>query len=85
MVWVRVRVRVAGFVAVAFRIWTEFTVPTGKRGGHPRGVPLVKRMQELQVSRRGYKMASSRVTIWSKMRTHPLPPYGLTLTQQNPW
>jgi hypothetical protein len=31
MVRVRVRVRVAARAAVAFSVWTEFTVPTGKR------------------------------------------------------
>jgi hypothetical protein len=28
---VRVRVRVAGRLAVAFSIWTEITLPTGKK------------------------------------------------------
>jgi hypothetical protein len=34
-----------------FSIWTEFTVPTGKRSEHPREIALVTRMQELQASR----------------------------------
>jgi hypothetical protein len=35
MVRVRVRVRIAACVAVAFSVWTEFTVPTGKRQWTP--------------------------------------------------
>jgi hypothetical protein len=35
-----------------FSVWTEFTAPTGERSGHPRGMPMVTRMQELQASRR---------------------------------
>jgi hypothetical protein len=31
-----------------FRVWTEFTVSTGKRSEHPRGMLSVTRMQELQ-------------------------------------
>jgi hypothetical protein len=27
----------------AFSAWTKFTVPTGKKSGHPRGIPLVTR------------------------------------------
>jgi hypothetical protein len=27
----------------AFHVWTGFTVPTGKRSEHPRGMPLVTR------------------------------------------
>jgi hypothetical protein len=34
---VRVRVRVAVYAAVAFSVWTEFTVPTGTRGRQARG------------------------------------------------
>jgi hypothetical protein len=29
----------------AFSVWTELTVPTGKRSAHPRGMPLVARMR----------------------------------------
>jgi hypothetical protein len=29
---------------MAFSIWTEFTVPTGKSDEHPRGMALVTRM-----------------------------------------
>jgi hypothetical protein len=32
-----------------FRVWTEFTVPTGKRSEHPRGMPLITRVAALQV------------------------------------
>jgi hypothetical protein len=34
-------------------VWTEFTVPIGKRSELPRGMSLVTRMQELQASMRG--------------------------------
>jgi hypothetical protein len=37
----------------SFRVLMQFTVPTGKRSGHPRGMSLGTRMQELQASRRG--------------------------------
>jgi hypothetical protein len=36
----------------AFSVWTEFTVPTGKRSGHPRGMALVTRMAALQAEQR---------------------------------
>jgi hypothetical protein len=39
--------------ALTFSDWTQFTVPIGKRSEHPRGMPLVTRMQELQASRCG--------------------------------
>jgi hypothetical protein len=29
---------------VTFGVWTQFTVPTGKRSEFPRGMPLVTRM-----------------------------------------
>jgi hypothetical protein len=38
--------------ADTFSVWTQFTVPTGKRSGHPRGMPLVTRMAELQALKR---------------------------------
>ena len=71
MVRVRVRVRVAVCVAVAFSVWTEFTVPTGKRSGHPRGMPLVARMQELQAEeqRREPQWHSSSGKFCRKTRT----------------
>jgi hypothetical protein len=34
-------------VLVPFSIWTEFTVPTGKRSEHPRGIQLGTRMVAL--------------------------------------
>jgi hypothetical protein len=46
---VRVRVRVAS--GLAFSVWTGFTVPTGERSDHPRGMSLVTRMQSLQCNR----------------------------------
>jgi hypothetical protein len=35
-----------------FSVWTEFTVPIGKRGEHPRGKPLVTRTAALQAEQR---------------------------------
>jgi hypothetical protein len=37
---------------LTFSGWTQFRVPTGKKSEHPRGMPLVTRMQVLQASRR---------------------------------
>jgi hypothetical protein len=34
----------------AYRVWAEVMVATGKRSEHPRGMPLVTRMHELQAS-----------------------------------
>jgi hypothetical protein len=45
MVRFRVRARVAVRVVVAFSVRTKFTASTGKRSEHPRGMPLVTRMQ----------------------------------------
>jgi hypothetical protein len=53
MVRVRVRVRVGARVVVAFSVWTQFTVSTGKRSGLPRGMTLVTRMEEFQANMRG--------------------------------
>jgi hypothetical protein len=44
---------VPAWARLAFSVWTEFTVTTGKVSEHPRGIPLVTRMQELQASKRG--------------------------------
>ena len=41
-----------GVTAMSFSVWTEFTVATGKMREHPRGMPLVTRMQELEANRR---------------------------------
>jgi hypothetical protein len=45
---IRVRVRVAAYVAVAFSVWVRVRVVTVRGSGHPRGMLLVTRMQELQ-------------------------------------
>jgi hypothetical protein len=68
---VRVRVRVAACVAVAFSVWSEFTVPTGKRSEHRRGMPLVTRLLELQPEeqRRETQWHSSSVNFCRKTRT----------------
>jgi hypothetical protein len=36
----------------AFSVWTQFTVPAGKRSEHPRGMLLVTRMAALPVEQR---------------------------------
>ena len=38
--------------AVAFRVWTQFTVSTSKRSERPRGVPLITRMAAFQTEKR---------------------------------
>jgi hypothetical protein len=46
---VRVRVRVVLTTSLnTFSVSVEFTVLTGKRSGHPRGMPLATRMAALQ-------------------------------------
>jgi hypothetical protein len=52
-----------------FSVWTECTAPTGKRGGRPRRMSFITRMQELQVSRRGNKW-HPRVQIHVGKRAH---------------
>jgi hypothetical protein len=49
---VRVRVRDATCVAVAFSVCTEFTVVTVRNSGYPRGMQSVIRMAALQVEQR---------------------------------
>jgi hypothetical protein len=66
---VRVKVRVAVRVVVAFSVWTQFTVPTGKRSGHPRGMPLVTRMQELQGTCVGSNSILERANFCRETRT----------------
>jgi hypothetical protein len=39
-------------VSGAFTCWTGFAVGTARGSGHPRGMPLVRRMQEIQASKR---------------------------------
>jgi hypothetical protein len=34
----------------SFSVWMQLTVPTGKKSEHPRGMPLITRLQELQAS-----------------------------------
>jgi hypothetical protein len=45
-VWVRIRIRVRleRMPDAAFRVWTQCTVPTGTRSGHPRGMALITRL-----------------------------------------
>jgi hypothetical protein len=69
MVRARVMVRVAVRVLVAFGVWTECAVSTGKRSKHPRGMALVTRLQELQASWREKPMASSSVNSCRKTST----------------
>jgi hypothetical protein len=54
-------------VAVIVSVWTEFTVPTGKRSEHPRGMALDTRMAALQAEqRRGNQWHSSSVNVCRK-------------------
>jgi hypothetical protein len=43
---------------VAFRVWTQCTVRTGKKSKHPRGMVLVTRMAALQAEEQGTKLNS---------------------------
>jgi hypothetical protein len=47
----------------------EVTVPTSKESVHPRGLPLVTRMQELQASRRVIPIRFSNANFCSQMST----------------
>jgi hypothetical protein len=42
------RYRHIGWYLHTFNVWTEFTVVPVRASGHPRGMALVTRMQELQ-------------------------------------
>jgi hypothetical protein len=51
---------------LAFSVWMQFTVPTGKSSGLPRGISLVTRMQELPSGHVWDPMASSSVNFCRK-------------------
>jgi hypothetical protein len=56
------------FCGRSFSVWTQFTVLTGKRSEHPRGLPLVTRM--LASSEQEWEpMAFSSVDLCRKTRT----------------
>jgi hypothetical protein len=63
---VRVRVRDAVCAAVAFSVLTDFTVVMVRGSVHPRGMPLVTRMQELHASMRGNQRHPRVQNLWSK-------------------
>jgi hypothetical protein len=52
-------------------VWTQFTVSTGKRSGHPRGMPLVTRMF-VSSEHAWDPMASSSVNFCRKTCTVPM-------------
>jgi hypothetical protein len=54
-----------------YNVWSKFTVSNGKRSEHPRGMPLVTRMQELQPEeqRRETQCHPSRANFCRKTRT----------------
>jgi hypothetical protein len=56
----------------AFSVWTQFTVQTSKRSGHPRGMPLVTRMFA-SVNMRGIQWYP-RVCISAEKRTPYIQP-----------
>jgi hypothetical protein len=79
-------------VAVAFSVWTEFTVRTGERqwrgSGHPRGMALATHMQELQAEeqrREAQWHPRECKPLFEKLALHSSRNPMLTLTQQNPW
>jgi hypothetical protein len=67
------RIRAPVHPNLSFSVWTQITVPTGKKSGHPRGMPLVTHM--LASSEQAWEpMASSSVNFCRKTRTVPSHP-----------
>jgi hypothetical protein len=58
-------------VAGAFSVWTECTVPTGKRSEHPRGMSLATRMLASSGAGAEPMLTSSSVIFCRKRATYP--------------
>jgi hypothetical protein len=57
----------------AFSVRTQFTEPTGKRSGHPRGMSLATRMLAFKTSRRGNQWHPRVHIPVEKTRAVPIP------------